>query len=245
MKEKYLPIGTVCNIKGNTNSVMIAGYLGFEYNGNFNLYDYKGLVYPGGMLNDSVVLFNHDDIEKVVFEGYKSDLYNNLNSNLANANVIEAVSKKTKNENTNRFVFDSNGVIIMDNTVSEDVVSMETPVKTNPFAMEYKQSEVKENVSKFKFDENGVIIEDGTVTEEKVNTTSPFEFDRNGFIIEDNSYASVPAEEEKVENVTSTSTSGYKFDENGVIIEDNSAKEDTPKKGKYEFDENGVIIAEN
>ncbi len=32
MKEKYLPIGTICQIKGNINRVMIKGYYGRTYN---------------------------------------------------------------------------------------------------------------------------------------------------------------------------------------------------------------------
>ena len=71
MKEKYLPIGTVCLLKGGTKKVMIAGFCAVDNNNKEKMYDYSGCMYPEGFLSsDQTALFDHEQIEKVFFEGY-------------------------------------------------------------------------------------------------------------------------------------------------------------------------------
>ncbi len=186
MKEKYLPIGSVCTVKGNTNKIMIIGYLPMDYNGNLNLYDYSGCIYPNGLFSSSSnIAFNHQDIEKVDFMGYESDLYKNLNTNLLSASVIELAKEKATTNSKPKYVFDKNGVIIMDNTVVEPEKKVESKPLSNPFEMNYETKEVNASNERFKFDENGVIIEDLTVSK-PVETKSKYKFDENGIIIEDN-----------------------------------------------------------
>ena len=50
MIDKYLPIGTVCTLKGNNKKVMVIGFFSVEYNGNIKMYDYQGCSYPEGIL---------------------------------------------------------------------------------------------------------------------------------------------------------------------------------------------------
>lgn len=241
MQDKYLPIGTVCTVKGNTNKIMIVGYLPVDYNGNLNVYDYRGCVYPNGLFASSnSISFNHQDIEKIDYIGYVSELHSNLNTNLLNASVVDTIKEKSKGTSNNRYVFDKNGVIIMDNSTNEVEKKTENKEVNNPFAMEYKEEISNENSNRFKFDENGIIIEDNSVSN-KVESKSPYVFDENGFIIEDNTNKT-EVNENKENN--EDNNSNYEFDENGVIISDNTSKE-VKVESKYKFDENGVIIAEN
>lgn len=228
MNDKYLPIGTVCTIKGNTNKIMIVGFLSLDYNGNLNVYDYKGCIYPKGLFSSSGTLsFNHDDIENVEFMGYTTELHNNLNANLINASVVDTVKDKTKSSTKSKYVFDKNGVIIMDGnySVSEEAPVEITPKKelTNPFAVKYEGAKENTVESKFKFDKNGVIIADNSVVKQENATRQAYEFDKNGFIIADNTASS---------NVNEVNTSVEKSKSNNL-------------NEKYKFDENGVIIAEN
>ena len=214
MKEKYLPIGTVCNIKGNSNKIMIVGYLPIDYNGNINLYDYKGCIYPNGVFSNNLISFNHNEIENVEFMGYETAEQKTLNSNLNNASIVETAKERTKSSKP-KYLFDKNGVIIMDNTVTTPTSNTPAPQVDNPFAMEYESKEVKSN-NQFKFDENGVIIEDNTVKSEAPKApSSRYEFDENGFIVKDNTVSEVKTE---VAQPKIIETPKYKFDENGVII---------------------------
>ena len=235
MKEKYLPLGTVCTIKGNTNKIMIVGFLSLDYNGNLNVYDYKGCIYPKGLFSSSgTISFNHNDIEKIDFMGYESDLHKSLNDSLLSVSVVDTVKEQTKNVNPSRYVFDANGVIIMDNAMQE-VASKPVEEKIeNPFKMNYQSQNIAQNQNKFKFDDNGVIISDGTEAPQE-QKGAKYQFDANGFIISDGTNEFTPQQVE----------SKYKFDENGVIIDDGSKQETSkPVESKYKFDENGVIIAE-
>ena len=43
------------------------------------LYDYVGVMYPGGSLGASTqFLFNHDDIQDIIFTGYKNSEFDKL-----------------------------------------------------------------------------------------------------------------------------------------------------------------------
>ena len=74
MEQKYLPIGSVCTLKGKNKKVMITGYYSVEFNGNLRIKDYCGCVYPEGMLlPEHSCTFNHTDIETIDFIGFKND----------------------------------------------------------------------------------------------------------------------------------------------------------------------------
>lgn len=195
MENKFLPIGTVCTIKGNTNKIMIVGFLSLDYNGNLNVSDYKGCIYPNGLFSSSgTISFNHNDIENIEYIGYKTKLHENLNMNLSNASIVELVKQSTKNNVTNKYVFDKNGVIIMDNSVSNENDNLSNNVTNfnNPFAIQYEG--VKQNMeTNFKFDENGIIIDDNSTNNNSnddsnsgSNDSLNYQFDENGMIVEEN-----------------------------------------------------------
>ena len=69
--EKYLPIGTVCLLKGAKKRVMITGFCTIADTNKEEIYDYNGCMYPEGVItSDKTCLFNHDQIEKIYYMGY-------------------------------------------------------------------------------------------------------------------------------------------------------------------------------
>ena len=82
MKEKYLPIGTVVRLKGATKKIMIIGYCPLEKEKN-EMYDYSACLYPEGLIDSSrILLFNHDKIEQVYFEGNSDEEYQSINEQM-------------------------------------------------------------------------------------------------------------------------------------------------------------------
>ncbi len=63
-----IPIGSVVKLKDAQKRIMIVGLL--LRNGDGKTYDYMGCPYPEGVLDlDSMMLFNHEDIEDISFFG--------------------------------------------------------------------------------------------------------------------------------------------------------------------------------
>ena len=72
MKE-YLPIGTVVLLKDGEKPIMIYGRKQIHMGTN-NLYDYVACLYPEGNLNEEYTyLFNHDQVQEILFTGYIND----------------------------------------------------------------------------------------------------------------------------------------------------------------------------
>lgn len=70
-KISYLPIGTVVLLKNAKKRVMIYGRK-VRVNGEEEVYDYLGCLYPEGALNSKdVILFNHHQIQMVYFIGFQ------------------------------------------------------------------------------------------------------------------------------------------------------------------------------
>ena len=99
MKEKYLPIGTVVLLKGGKKRAMITGFCSVAQENQEKIYDYSGCVYPEGYLSSNqVCLFDHDQIEKIFFEGFVDDeevqfkeKLNRIVENLEKERNVEAV----------------------------------------------------------------------------------------------------------------------------------------------------------
>ncbi len=70
IKEKYLPLGTVCLLKGATKRVMITGFFSMAADDKEKIYDYSGCMFPEGFLSsEQTALFNHEQIERVDYLG--------------------------------------------------------------------------------------------------------------------------------------------------------------------------------
>lgn len=72
-----LPIGSIVYLKEGTSKLMILNrgpiLPSEETNGKGTMYDYTGCIYPQGLDPNNVFYFNEENIDKVVFEGYKDE----------------------------------------------------------------------------------------------------------------------------------------------------------------------------
>lgn len=71
---ELLPIGSVVLLKGGQKRLMVAGIKQTEVkdDGPGAEYDYMGFLYPEGHMGEQMqYLFNHDDIQDVIFRGYE------------------------------------------------------------------------------------------------------------------------------------------------------------------------------
>ena len=83
MEEKYLPIGTVVMLKEGKKEIMITGYLPIPNGQEKIMYDYSACLYPEGIISsDQVIVFNHDQIDKVYYKGFESEGYKELNEKI-------------------------------------------------------------------------------------------------------------------------------------------------------------------
>ena len=70
---ELLPIGTVVLLKNAEKRLMIFGVGQTNETDNID-YDYIGVMYPEGNMGDgSQFLFNHSDIDKIIFRGYEDE----------------------------------------------------------------------------------------------------------------------------------------------------------------------------
>lgn len=68
----YLPIGSVVLLKEGEKRLMIYGIKQTAEDVHFEEYDYIGVLYPEGHIDDEhIYLFNHHNIDKVFFRGYE------------------------------------------------------------------------------------------------------------------------------------------------------------------------------
>ena len=71
MAEKFLPIGTVCQLKGTEQKVAITGFCMKNQNLGDRVFDYVACYYPQGVFDPNKnILFDHDQIEEVVYMGF-------------------------------------------------------------------------------------------------------------------------------------------------------------------------------
>ena len=100
MNYEYEPIGTIVKLHNNDNLIMISGYKFCNPNKGYNIEDYIGVMYPNGLsMIDKNILFSQNDIEKVIFKGYKLPISNDK----LLVNSEKPVSK---------YLFDENGIVI-------------------------------------------------------------------------------------------------------------------------------------
>lgn len=72
--KELLPIGSVIRLRGAKKCLMIFGICQTESKNNRE-YDYIGVIWPEGSIGAKTqVLFNHEDIEEVVFKGMDNEV---------------------------------------------------------------------------------------------------------------------------------------------------------------------------
>lgn len=73
MKIKdLLPIGSIVLLKDGEKRLMINGIMQNDAGGTGKNYDYMGVLYPEGHIGEGFqYLFNHEDINEIIFRGYE------------------------------------------------------------------------------------------------------------------------------------------------------------------------------
>ncbi|MCR5795344.1 MAG: DUF4176 domain-containing protein [Solobacterium sp.] len=85
--EKTLPIGSVVLLKGASKRLMILGYMRMRA-GSDQIYDYCGCTFPEGFTGpEDTAVFNHEDIERLIYVGFQNMEYIQFEERLQN--VIE------------------------------------------------------------------------------------------------------------------------------------------------------------
>lgn len=69
-----LPIGSIVHVKGHKQKLMILNR-GPEItqDGETKMYDYSACLYPYGLDPKKVYYFDEEDIEEIIFEGYRDE----------------------------------------------------------------------------------------------------------------------------------------------------------------------------
>lgn len=81
--KKYIIIGSVVEIQGTFDKLMIIGYKPKNPNGEVR--DYIACKYPQGIM-EPLIYFNHEDIKKIYYIGFTTEYGNEYKSNLDNEN---------------------------------------------------------------------------------------------------------------------------------------------------------------
>lgn len=92
---EYVPLGSVVLLKDtNQKLLVIARAINVKNGDKTFFFDYGAVLYPDGLTGDRMAYFNHDGINKVVFEGY---------NDVENQNVVDTINNYLKdNPDINR-----------------------------------------------------------------------------------------------------------------------------------------------
>ncbi|MCM1577915.1 MAG: DUF4176 domain-containing protein [Ruminococcus sp.] len=90
MFKDLLPLGSVVLVKEALKKAVIIGYKQIGAKDPNKIYDYVSVVYPIGSFGaESQFLFNHSDIQDIIFTGYKNPEFDEM---------IEALEKKAEED---------------------------------------------------------------------------------------------------------------------------------------------------
>jgi hypothetical protein len=95
--EKYLPLGSICLLKGGKRYIVVIGYLGMGSEEKNTVYDYIGAVYPLGVITSDIsFMFDHDQIEKVIFKGFEDEEGKEFNEKLNSLSKDDVLAQLQK-----------------------------------------------------------------------------------------------------------------------------------------------------
>lgn len=116
-REKYIPLGSVVRLKDANASVMVTGYAAVDEDEETKVYDYAGCQYPEGVIDqDELLLFNHSQIEQIIYVGYEGEEYKKY---------IKEVEIAVKDYEQSKMTKTSNDVFNTDSTNVDTVVKPE------------------------------------------------------------------------------------------------------------------------
>lgn len=73
-QKQILPIGSIVLLDGGIQKLMIIGRALNVRNGERQFYfDYAAVAYPEGLIGDQIVYFNHENVAKLIFQGFEDD----------------------------------------------------------------------------------------------------------------------------------------------------------------------------
>lgn len=69
----YLPLGSVVSLEGNEKKLLLIGRALLVENddGEREYYDYVFCLYPEGLMGDTVIYSNHENVKTVHFKGFE------------------------------------------------------------------------------------------------------------------------------------------------------------------------------
>ena len=147
--EKYLPLGTIAMLKGGSKRVMITGFCCLNDN---KMYDYTGCLYPEGYISaDKILLFNHDQIERLYAIGFSDDEEKNFKQTLKQ--LVEQYGMDNK-ENT----------VEQNNESSNAQLEEQAPTQPTSSQQEINQSNINSTINPNAINQN--------VTTEQVNMSN-------------------------------------------------------------------------
>lgn len=139
MEEKYLPVGSVCMLKGGQKAVMVVGY-GIQPKENPNVvYDYLGALYPEGIVTmDQNMVFNHENIDRVLFKGYETEEQKSFNKQIIGI-IGQMKNGSVANNNTEASIptiqnnnqdFNEQKIIPVDNNILSNEKTQSSTIET-------------------------------------------------------------------------------------------------------------------
>lgn len=128
--REYLPIGSIVLLKGAIKKIMIIGILQSSRGNDKKIkqYDYIGVMFPHGFLNtQTMFMFNHDQINDIVFRGYENperkEFLEKLEDNIALAEKLIAEQKASEEQGVNaaeKQIANKDDIIKKSNQASSD-----------------------------------------------------------------------------------------------------------------------------
>lgn len=95
MFKELLPVGSVVTLVGGVRKIMIIGIKTMHKDNPDLIYDYIGVLYPEGFLGDEGnFMFNHSDINDIIFKGYQNPERDNFIEYMEQAYKKEKESKE-------------------------------------------------------------------------------------------------------------------------------------------------------
>ena len=98
---KLLPIGSVVLLKEGKKEIMITGFFVVSEEEKDKVYDYSACLYPEGIITSNQnLLFNHDQISKILHVGYVIEEERNFKTTLNEGiKKIEEITKASLSYN--------------------------------------------------------------------------------------------------------------------------------------------------
>ena len=71
INKELLPLGSIVLLNDDKNKLMVTGYLVSTNDYPNHVFDYCVCMYPEGIIrSDTICVFNHLEINKIIFKGY-------------------------------------------------------------------------------------------------------------------------------------------------------------------------------